>query len=100
MTRRSSGSGKQAKPPHRKAEMSKRRDGPTVRRRSSSAATLKTEIVRLRHERDEALEQLSAASNVLNVISSSPSALKPVLSTILQNATRICQAKFANLYLF
>jgi GAF domain-containing protein len=100
MTRRSSGSGKQAKAPHRKAKVPKRRDGPTVRRRSSSGASLKTEVVRLRRERDEAQEQLSAASNVLNVISSSPSALKPVLSTILQNATRICQAKFANLYLF
>jgi GAF domain-containing protein len=100
MTRRSSGSGKQAKAPHRKAEVPKRSDGSTVRRRSSSAASLKTEVVHLRRERDEALEQLSAASNVLNVISSSPSALKPVLSTILQNATRICQAKFANLYLF
>src|SRR5262249_17032581 len=100
MTRRSSGSGKQAKSPHRTTEVPRRSDGPTVRRRSVSAASLETEVVRLRRERDEVLEQLSAASNVLNVISSSPSALKPVLSTILQNATRICRAKFANLYLF
>src|SRR5262249_12794138 len=100
MTRRSSGSGKQAKSPHRTTEVPRRSDGPTVRRRSVPAARLETEVVRLRRERDEVLEQLSAASNVLNVISSSPSALKPVLSTILQNATRICRAKFANLYLF
>jgi two-component system, NtrC family, sensor kinase len=37
---------------------------------------------------------------VLRVISSSPGELQPVFQTMLENATRICEAKFANLYLY
>ena len=54
---------------------------------------------RLKRERDEALEQLAATSEVLKVISSSPGELQPVFNTMLANSTRICDAKFATLYL-
>jgi len=61
-------------------------------------ARLLNELRQRTGDLSEALEQQTATSEVLKVISSSPGELEPVFQVVLENATRICEAKFGVLY--
>src|SRR5262245_1471067 len=57
-----------------------------------------SKLAQFRRERDEAREQRAATAEVLRIISKSSGQLGPVFQTILENAVRICEAKFGVLY--
>jgi signal transduction histidine kinase len=101
MRRRSRAGGKPIKARRRKAAPLSRATAPKVSgRRNPSSTNTSTTIALLARERDEALEQQAAISEILQIIAGAPGDLKPVFEAMLASAMRICEAQFGNLWLY
>jgi class 3 adenylate cyclase len=95
MRRRSSAEGER----RRKRSTPKRRNAPKVTR-NRGIASHETVVARLTSERDEALLRETANSEILHLVSKSPGDPELVFRTILEHATRICNANFGTLFRF
>jgi class 3 adenylate cyclase/putative methionine-R-sulfoxide reductase with GAF domain len=101
MRRRSRAGGEPVKTRRPKTAGRKRGNAPkAVRNRNVSIAGQETVVARLTRERDEALLRETANSEILHLISKSRGDLELVFRTILEHATRICNANFGTLFRF
>jgi hypothetical protein len=101
MKRESKSRGDTSKSLRPKAATAKGRNAPkAVRNRGGSIAGQETVVARLTHERDQALLRETANSEILRLISNSSGDLEMVFRTILEHATRICNASFGMLLRF
>ena len=101
MRRRSRAGDKRIKARRQKAATRSRPSAPKVSgRRKPSSTNADAKNALLERERDEALEQQAAISEILHIIARAPGDLKPVFEAMLASAMRLCEAQFGNLWLY
>src|SRR5215813_12887283 len=84
----------------RRGTLSSAKMGRISRHGGSAAAVNETGFAQLIRERDEALQQQTATSEVLSIIRRSPADAQPVFEAIVQSATRLCDGVFSVFYLY
>jgi GAF domain-containing protein len=81
-----------------RASIPKRRPAPNEASRPTTSTVSNDELnAELTHERNEALEQQAATTDILQLISNSPENLQAIFAAILENAVRICDASFGDI---
>ena len=99
MKRRSRTGGVTSKARGRKTTKPKRRNVPNgFARRASLGAVHEADFARVSRELNEAREEQTATSEVLQVISRFPGDVQPVFAALLEKAVRICDATFGNIF--
>jgi len=91
---------RRAKPKKVTAEARPRRARKVPKDQSAEVRDLEKRLAEALKLQAEALEQQSATSEVLRVISSSPTDVQPVFDTIVRSALRLCDGLFSDLYRF
>ena len=64
-----------------------------------SYADLEKKVEQRTHELSESLEQQTAISGILRVISNSPDDVQPVLNSVAEHAARICEAQYTEIFI-
>src|SRR5262245_53360426 len=91
---------KAANPQHGNTTKPRRKNAPTAARVASSTSNLQEQVSALTRELAEAREQQTATTEILGIISSSPTDVQPVFDTIVRNFVSLCGSIFGTIYTF